>query len=73
MQEEASYSTVHITGCIQSHQEASDDSPEIHNYFLASVRPFQVTNKAIKDCSKEILMFSTRHDKNGGIRFIENE
>lgn len=63
-----SFSTVHITGFIQSHNEGTYSQ---HNYFLATIRLF---DNVIKDFSnQETIQYSSRHDKNGKIRLIENE
>ncbi len=63
-----SFSTVHITGFIQSHNEGTYSQ---HNYFLATIRLF---DNVIKDfTNQEIIQYSSRHDKNGKIRLIENE
>ena len=63
-----SFSTVHITGFIQSHNEEAYSQ---HNYFLATIRLF---DNVIKDFNyQETMQFSSRHDKIGKIRLIENE
>lgn len=57
---------MHITGCIQTHEEEMLK----HNYFLATIRLFDNINK---DLNNHEMKFSSRHDKNGLIRLIENE
>jgi hypothetical protein len=69
---ECCYSTVHVTGFIQSHRVADLSSAQ-HNYFLATIRLFELSNKSIVEDGQEIIKFSTRHDRNGRITFIELE